>query len=478
MTANHNSIEDTLFSPNVREEYESSDKYRDHLLEQYKAYAESAQKNFDRRNTANTFFLTINTALVTILGYFQIKQAGNFEIGSHVLIASAGIAICYMWYRLIRSYKDLNTAKFKVIHEIEKQLPIRPFDAEWEAVGRGQDPKRYLPFTHVELYIPFVFLCLHLVALVIALSGMPSTSATDKPNYRIGLGPWVGFGPLYLAKKKGYFEEAGIKVDLVVLTGLAERNSALKSGKVAALAAPVDYFVLAAGNNLETTIVMAIDESVGGDGIVAKKDIKAIEDLKGKKVAFQRGLPSEFFLRALLKDHKVSISDMETLDMETSQAGAAFLAGRVDAAVVWEPWLTKAKEEGGGHVLASTRDYPDLIVDVLAFNNSVVAEHPGDVRKIVQAVFKAIEFWKQSPERANQIMAPHFQVSAEKFTTILGGVNFTDQRRNQVYFDSSAKKGTIFAVTETASSIWQEAGATKQSISPNSIISSVFVMGK
>src|SRR5688572_20499010 len=63
------------------------------------------------------------------------------------------------------------------------------------------------------------------------------------PTYRIGLGPWVGFGPLYLAQEKGLFEKAGLDIDLIVLTGLAERNSALRSGHIDALAAPVDYFV-------------------------------------------------------------------------------------------------------------------------------------------------------------------------------------------------------------------------------------------
>lgn len=107
---------------------------------------------------------------------------------------------------------------------------------------------------------------------------------------KIGLGPWVGFGPFYLAKDKGFFKEAGVDVALVVLTGVAERNSALKAAKIDALAAPVDYFVLAAGNNLVAKIVMGVDESVGGDGIVARKDIQSIADLRGKKVAFQRGL--------------------------------------------------------------------------------------------------------------------------------------------------------------------------------------------
>src|SRR5437016_7998227 len=128
-------------------------------------------------------------------------------------------------------------------------------------------------------------------------SDKPSESKISAPAYRIGLGPWVGFGPFYLAKEKGFFDEQGVKVELIVLTGLAERNSALKSGRIDGLAAPVDYFVLSAGNNLETSIVMAVDESSGGDGIVANKSIQKIEDLRGKRVAFQRGLPSEFFIR-------------------------------------------------------------------------------------------------------------------------------------------------------------------------------------
>jgi hypothetical protein len=148
MNENSNSIKDTLYCPEMFEQYGSADKYRDHLLEQYKAYSESAQKNSDRRNTANVYFLTINTALITILGYLQVKQAANVEIAAYVLIALAGIVISFMWYRLIRSYKDLNTAKFKVIHEIEKQLPIRPFGAEWEAVGRGEPQAIFTVYSH------------------------------------------------------------------------------------------------------------------------------------------------------------------------------------------------------------------------------------------------------------------------------------------------------------------------------------------
>ena len=78
----------------------------------------------------------------------------------------SGMILCYTWSRLIRSYKDLNTAKFKVVHEIETKLPLAPYDSEWEAVGRGNAPDLYLPFTHVEKYVPWVFFILHLIVLL------------------------------------------------------------------------------------------------------------------------------------------------------------------------------------------------------------------------------------------------------------------------------------------------------------------------
>ncbi|WP_158318373.1 ABC transporter substrate-binding protein [Anabaena sp. PCC 7108] len=295
--------------------------------------------------------------------------------------------------------------------------------------------------------------------------------------YHIGLGPWIGFGPLYLAQEKGFFKDAGIQTELTVITGLAERNSALKSGKIDALAAPVDYFVSAAGNRLDTEIVMAIDESVGGDGIVAKKSIKSFQDLSGKKVAFQRGLPSEFFVRALLQKNGMSLTDLKEIDMETALAGAAFIKGDVDAAVVWEPWLTRATEKGKGYVLASTKEHPNLIVDCLAFNQKVVDQSPEDVQKIVNAVLKAIAYWEKNPQEANKIMAPFFQVDAAKYATILSGAKFNNLARNRQYFGTNENPGPIFAVAKQASDIWLKAGVIEDAVNPKSIISTKFVDG-
>ena len=147
-----------------KEEYGKS--YNPHLLEIYKIYVEMADRISTRRQSANSFFLSINTALVALIGYVQLGQKTGQSTGFHWIVSLAGMAICYTWYRLIKSYKDLNSGKFKVIHEIERRLPISPYDAEWEALGRGKDAKLYLPFTKIEMAVPWIFFSLHSVVLL------------------------------------------------------------------------------------------------------------------------------------------------------------------------------------------------------------------------------------------------------------------------------------------------------------------------
>ncbi len=148
---------------------EYGDLHRSHVLELYRIYVEMADRVSARRITTNSFFLSINTAMIGLVGYISVSYKTALSVDIRLPIAIAGVVICYLWRRIVRSYRDLNSAKFKVIHAIELGLPIRPYDSEWEAVGRGRDPKRYLPFTHVEITVPWVFVALHVTVMLFAL---------------------------------------------------------------------------------------------------------------------------------------------------------------------------------------------------------------------------------------------------------------------------------------------------------------------
>ena len=166
---------------NIRDKLIVNDKasygenYEAHSLEIYKLYVQMADNISVRRQSANSFFLAVNTAIIGVVGY-----VGGTSGKWNWIISLAGMVLCYAWYRLIRSYKDINSGKFKVVHEIEKELPLSPYEAEWEALGRGKDPKLYLPFTRIEIWVPGIFGALHAIVLLLSISWDPLLSSLSQ----------------------------------------------------------------------------------------------------------------------------------------------------------------------------------------------------------------------------------------------------------------------------------------------------------
>ncbi|GAA0421063.1 membrane protein [Acrocarpospora corrugata] len=127
------------------------------VLEQYTLYVEMADRVSARRGTANVFFLTLNTSVFTAVGVL----GQNPPDGPKVLLIVPWLVLvgqCLAWFWLLRSYRQLNSAKYAVVGAIEEQLPVSPYwRAEWAALGEGKDPARYWPLSHVEQWIPFFF---------------------------------------------------------------------------------------------------------------------------------------------------------------------------------------------------------------------------------------------------------------------------------------------------------------------------------
>lgn len=151
------------------DEKEYGQEYKNHLLSQYQLYIESVEKISDRRQNANNYFITINTVLISFLGIlFQARLLESIPWVKS-LVSVVGIIICGIFWFLLRSYKQLNTGKFKVIHEIEQKLPLGLFDYEWEVLKKGKNNKVYFPFSHIEMVIPWVFGAVYVVLGVLFL---------------------------------------------------------------------------------------------------------------------------------------------------------------------------------------------------------------------------------------------------------------------------------------------------------------------
>lgn len=138
------------------------------LFEQYKLYVEGMEKVSDRRMVANNYFLTINTAIISLTGLLFNLKSTFINLCYTQIVGFIGIVICIIWFLIVLSYKQLNTGKFKIIHEIEKNLPIQLYSSEWKVLGEGKSIKKYMPFSHIEAWIPFAFVVIYIMLLVIS----------------------------------------------------------------------------------------------------------------------------------------------------------------------------------------------------------------------------------------------------------------------------------------------------------------------
>lgn len=129
------------------------------FLEIYKLSVEMADRVSARRAVASSFFLTVQSALVASLAFVE---------GQGWSIALAGIVVAVTWWLLLRSYRQLNGAKFQVIHEMEKLLPAAPYADEWKLLDKEDAPlkERYAALGLIEQTVPVVFLAINLVALI------------------------------------------------------------------------------------------------------------------------------------------------------------------------------------------------------------------------------------------------------------------------------------------------------------------------
>ena len=133
------------------------EKYAQAIIEQYKLYVEMADRVSARRGLANTFFLTLNTAVFTAVGVAWNRRPEAPPAAAVVPLAILFVQ-CLVWFWVVRSHRQLNSAKWAVVGALERRLPASPWwSAEWQALGEGKHPARYWPLTHVEQLVPFLF---------------------------------------------------------------------------------------------------------------------------------------------------------------------------------------------------------------------------------------------------------------------------------------------------------------------------------
>jgi NitT/TauT family transport system substrate-binding protein len=318
-------------------------------------------------------------------------------------------------------------------------------------------------------------------ALAVAAGGSGKTPATSgymakgKAPIKLAFSTWNGYMALVIAAKEGYYKKHGLNVTYTVIEDPVQRFNAFKAGSLNAIATTVDTFSRTSAKGIKSVEVLGLDASAGGDGIVADKSITKVEQLKGQSVAVSAGSTSQWLLAYVLSLHHLSLKDVKQIDLTSGDAGAAFAAGRVKVAVTWQPWLSRAQQNPNGHVLVSTKQYPTIITDHVAFAPSFVKQHPDEIKAFIAAYNDAMKLIRTNPDKAFGDVKSYLGQSADDIKATMKDVPLWSVAQSKKYYGTKKRPGAIYKIFTKSAKFWKSIGEIKTVPTPKNAIDPSFV---
>jgi NitT/TauT family transport system substrate-binding protein len=265
---------------------------------------------------------------------------------------------------------------------------------------------------------------LALVVLVVALSGCMRET---EPPLRIGTNVWIGSEPLYLARDLQQLDREAVQ--LVEYPSASEVSRAFRNQAIDGMVISLDELFALAVDGLQPRIVVVADVSHGADVVVGRSGMRAMKDLRGKRVAVESGALGAFVLSRALALNGMRASDVNIVPLESNEHPAAFERGQVDGAVTFDPYRTQLLGTGA-HTLFDSSQIPGEIVDLVAVRASVLEKNPQAVQNLLTGWFKALDYLEREPKDAAARMAVREQITGEQFLQALQGLRIPSRADN------------------------------------------------
>ncbi len=308
----------------------------------------------------------------------------------------------------------------------------------------------------------FTYIALFVVSLTLSVGCTnPATyiqttteTASSSGNVRatiasLGFSAWPGWIPWQVAQEKNIFNIHKASVELKWFDGYLESISTLTAQQITANSQTLNDTVSSVSGGADQVVVLVNDNSTGNDKIIVREGINSIADLKGKKIAAESGTVDHFLLLLGLEKAGLNPQDIQFVPLETGQAAAAFVGGKVDGVGVFAPFTTQALKRPGSKELFSSKDFPGAIPDHLVVTRKLINEHPDQVQAMVDSWFATLDYLEANSDSAIAIMAKRAGVSVEEYKQYAEGTHiFSIEENLKAFLPGTDRTSLAFAVEE------------------------------
>ncbi len=299
-------------------------------------------------------------------------------------------------------------------------------------------------------------------------------SNSDSSSLKVAMVPWLGWGRSKIAEEKGFFEQEGVNIEHVVFQTVGEVNTALLAGQADLAWLAASDLVILSEKAPGLKFIMACDYSGTVDAIIGR-GIDSAEDARGKKFA-REDVPYEIvFMTKYLETLGLTEADVEITSLPAADGSAALIAGNVDAAAVYEPFVSNAQKEADDVEVLFTAEGTNIIINGLAGDAVLL----GDRREAVLAYLRALEqgmvFTQENPDEANQIIGDWVGLSREENAALMEQIVLLGTAENkEVTFNESNELNVVNSIND-AGPILVAAGKVEAALDGTKLIDDSFI---
>lgn len=257
--------------------------------------------------------------------------------------------------------------------------------------------------------------------------------------------------------------QRGIYVEYHLMNSHIDSSNALIAGEVVGAGYTVNRFAYLHSkfeeNGVDVVVPFITNYSNGSDGIVATSDILSVNDLVGKTIAVPEHTEAQTLVEWLLRNSSLTDAERDQIRSDMvyfttpEETGQAFIAGRVDAAGTWEPFISTAIDITDGRVLFDTSMSTNLILSAVMFRQDFLDTHEEFMTNYIDAALEAAAMYKTDFTYAREM--PLFSLMTdEEILQTVNGANLTTWSQNAELLNNEA-----ISMYEEMAEIWISVGA-------------------
>ncbi len=290
---------------------------------------------------------------------------------------------------------------------------------------------------------------------------------------RVGVAPWPGYEPLFLAEKEGAYSSQHIH--FIEYPSPSGSVRALSNGSIEAAALTLDEVLKLLESNVPIKVVLVTDISEGGDAILARPGVESVAQLQGQRIAAENSVLAKYMLIRALQIHGLELSDVTIVNASITEQLTLYKSGLVDAMLSYEPTRTQLIKQGAREIFSS-KDIPGEIVDVLVVREDYLKENSEQVQVLVDGWYFALEYLQNDPVRSSIVLSHRLKITPAEVLSSFDGIRLPS--RKDVAEMLGNKNGNLMQVSERLMNTMKQQSLLNKSLTIKSLFTDEFVRSR